>query len=565
MGRVKSFGKRKSHFNQHKNVWSTEEKMHSSDENAPCSSSKKKVKYADISSCNMVGNRIIIEVDLLSSLLERFVKCRFCDTTNSIVAEEDISSRQGLASKLVLKCKSCGNTDYSMSSSTTSSTYDVNMRLVYGMRCIGKSKNAADTLCGIMNLPPPPTKFASVYDKLLKSLVKVSDDSMTTAIEETVQLGGSGRDICAAFDGTWQKRGHTSLNGVVVATSLENGKVIDIECMSKYCSVCTKSDSPSPHNCQKNYDGTSGGMESHGVLKIFERSLDSRSVRYTNYLGDGDSKAFDQVCGLQVYGEGVSISKLECIGHVQKRMGSRLLKLKTDNKKKKLSDGKGLSGKNRLTNTEIKRIQNYYGLAIRRNVGNSVSEMSKAVWAIYFHKLSTDTIPQHGLCPTDDDTWCKYNKALLTGESYSHKNSLPEAVMLEIKPVFRSLSCQKLLAKCTHGKTQNPNESFNNCVWERLPKTNFVSLKALEIGARDAVLCFNNGSSSRKLVFEHLGMKPGYNMLRSLRRFDNRRVTEADNAFKKASKEARKEKKKKQRKSEVSAKMDTSEYGSGAH
>lgn len=580
MGRVKGFGKRKSHPNQHNNSSLKE----SSSDHVPCSSSKKKVKAVEVSPCDMGNNRIIIEVGILSSLLEQFVKCRFCDSINSIVVEEDLKSRKGLASSIALHCKNCRNSASSMSSSTTNSTYDINMRLVYGMRCIGKSKNAADILCGILNLPPPPTKFASLYDKLLKSLETVSDASMEAAVEETVELGVtleesvelsaaiqetdestlSRRDISAAFDGTWQKRGHTSKNGVVAATSLETGKVMDVECLSKYCSVCTQFGNLRHHNCQKNYDGSSGGMEVQGVLNIFVRSEATRSVRYVNYLGDGDTKAYDRVTEQKVYGD-VTISKLECIAHVQKRMGARLLKLKADYKGKKLSDGKGLAGKNRLTKSEILQFQRYYGLAITQNINKSVKEMSQAVWAIYFHKSSTDDNPNHGLCPTDPNTWCKYYKALQKGEQYKHTNSLPESVMFAIKPVFRALTSPKLLAKCTHGRTQNPNESFNHCIWERLPKTSFVGRTALQIGVRDAVICFNDGAGSRRLVVENLGMEPGFNMMRSLRSIDNRRVTEAERAFKKATKEARINKKKTQRALETSAKLDTSEYGAGAH
>ncbi|GFW08453.1 hypothetical protein TNCV_2774751 [Trichonephila clavipes] len=35
------------------------------------------------------------------------------------------------------------------------STYEVNTRLVYAMRCTGKGAEAARMFCGIMNLPPP--------------------------------------------------------------------------------------------------------------------------------------------------------------------------------------------------------------------------------------------------------------------------------------------------------------------------------------------------------------------------------------------------------------------------
>lgn len=60
---------------------------------------------------------------------------------------------------------------------------------------------------------------------------------MRRDIQETVE-SSDGNNITAAFDGTWQKPGHTSLNDVVTATSIENGKVIDIECLTKYCHSC---------------------------------------------------------------------------------------------------------------------------------------------------------------------------------------------------------------------------------------------------------------------------------------------------------------------------------------
>ncbi|GFU81964.1 uncharacterized protein TNCV_516451 [Trichonephila clavipes] len=115
-------------------------------------------------------------------------------------------------------------------------------------------------------------------------------------------------------------------------------------------------------------------------------------------------------------------------------------------KSRKLSDGKGISGRGRLTDNEISKLQQYYGLAIRRNM-NSVSDMFKAVWAIYFHKLSTDSVPQHGLCPTSPDTWCGFNKAKLLGEAYLHKHSHPEPMLLAIKPIFKSLSDKKTVRK----------------------------------------------------------------------------------------------------------------------
>ncbi|GFX49662.1 uncharacterized protein TNCV_1637001 [Trichonephila clavipes] len=147
-------------------------------------------------------------------------------------------------------------------------------------------------------------------------------------------------------------------------------------------------------NCQINYHGFSAGMESERALRIFSRSLPNYNVRYVQYLGDGDSKGFLRVQESNIYGDEFPVEKLECIGHVQKRMGARLRSLKSSLNSTKLSDNKPLSGRGRLTDAEILLLQKYYGLVIRRNVGKSVADMSKSIWEIYFHKLSTDENPQ---------------------------------------------------------------------------------------------------------------------------------------------------------------------------
>ena len=45
-------------------------------------------------------------------------------------------------------------------------------------------------------------------------------------------------DTGVSCDGTWQKIGFSSLNGVFAAISIENGKVIDVEAMSRSCKAC---------------------------------------------------------------------------------------------------------------------------------------------------------------------------------------------------------------------------------------------------------------------------------------------------------------------------------------
>ncbi|GFT75582.1 DUF1758 domain-containing protein [Trichonephila clavipes] len=143
----------------------------------------------------------------------------------------------------------------------------------------------------------------------------------------TVDENDGKRDLAVAVDGSWQKRGFSSKNGLVTVTSVDTGKVIDVEVFSKHC-ICPNK-TKHLQNCKRNFEGYSGKMEVAGALSIFQRSQSFYNVRYTKYLGDGDSKALLLLSRTKVYGDHCSVEKLECIGHVLKRMGTRLRRLKT--------------------------------------------------------------------------------------------------------------------------------------------------------------------------------------------------------------------------------------------
>ncbi|GFU93780.1 uncharacterized protein TNCV_1660051 [Trichonephila clavipes] len=260
-------------------------------------------------------------------------------------------------------------------------------------------------------------------------------------------------------DGTWKTRGYSSRVRVCAVIGDKTGKCIDAKVMSSFCKGCDfwKRRKGSPaykkwkilhvKECLKNHNGSAGMMETVGMVRIFQRSLSHRSVRYTSYIGDGDSKTFSSITASNPYGEDITVSKIECVGHVQKRMGTRLRKLKQMSSK--LSDGKSIGGKGRLTDRMIDLITTYYGNAIRQNK-TCLSDMRKAVWAVYFHIRSSDEEPLHSFCPVGPNSWCKYQNQVVEGsvETFRHSNKLPVAVMDAIKPVFNDLSQPKLLQKC---------------------------------------------------------------------------------------------------------------------
>ena len=47
--------------------------------------------------------------------------------------------------------------------------------------------------------------------------------------------------------------------------------------------------------CLINHQGSAGTMESKSAVRCFKRSVTKYNVRYTQYLGDGDTKSYQEV------------------------------------------------------------------------------------------------------------------------------------------------------------------------------------------------------------------------------------------------------------------------------
>ena len=269
-----------------------------------------------------------------------------------------------------------------------------------------------------MSLPA----YNNINDILHKCYGALALESTSNAAEETTNLLSRNshppdeiRDCQVSVDGTWQKRGHASMNGVVTVISKENGKCLDVEVLSKKCRGCTmwksKENMPGYHDwkanhiCQANHIGSSGAMEGVGTVKTFARSMEKNNLRYIDYVGDGDTTSFKEVLESKPYGD-TPIQKLECVGHVQKRLGTRCRTLRQTLKGKNLSDEKGISGRGRLTDKAINTLQNYYGMAIRQNI-NDLYKMKKSVCAVLHHNCEiSDENVRHQFCPRDANSWC---------------------------------------------------------------------------------------------------------------------------------------------------------------
>eukprot|EP00117_Sycon_ciliatum_P017869 scpid82715/ scgid16696/ len=240
-------------------------------------------------------------------------------------------------------------------------------------------------------------------------------------------------------------------------------------------------------------------MEAEAVEKLWSRSEAKNNLRYVTYIGDGDSKGHKRVSVAKPYGD-TAIVKDECIGHVQKRVGKGLRDLKTKLGSTKLSDGKALTGKGRLTEKMMDKLQNYYGIAVRGHVGD-VDGTYRAIWASLHHHGGS-----HDMCPPGKDSWCKYQQQK-AGANIIYNQShvlLPKAAVNELKPLYVRLTDRELLARCVRGATQNVNEAFNAVLWSLCPKTSFCGPLTVETSTYLAVGLFNHGTATVKSVMRDM-------------------------------------------------------------
>lgn len=106
-------------------------------------------------------------------------------------------------------------------------------------------------------------------------------------------------------------------------------KCLYVGIKNKYCYHChiyekDNKDVP-PHNCFKNYQGSSTSMEAEILLEGFQKSEEMHGLQYRSFTGDGDSSVFATLKEKVSYGK--DITKIECKNHVIKNYTSALYKV----------------------------------------------------------------------------------------------------------------------------------------------------------------------------------------------------------------------------------------------
>lgn len=344
-------------------------------------------------------------------------------------------------------------------------------------------------------------------------------------------------DITVSFDGTWMKRGYTSLYGVGICIDVLTGLVVDFAVLSKYCHACKLKEASltadelaewrqqHADDCCINHTKSSKAMEQEAAKIMWGRSVQKLRFRYVEMLSDGDSSAHKAVCELRPYSE-TEVTKLDCVNHAHKRMGTALRKLSKDQR----LGGRGVG---RLTDAKCDSLQNFYRGAILENMPN-IDNMRKAIWSGLYHSMSTDAEPHHRQCPTGENSHCWYQRALACNEHPGSHKDHPSHTFLcvdvahKMIPVYKRMSDESLLRRLAHGGTQNTNESLNATIWARCPKTAFMGMRRVKGSVARAVCSFNEGATEMISIMNKLYVDIAEITVQLLSKKDQRRTKKAD-------------------------------------
>ena len=224
----------------------------------------------------------IMQLMCMNALFKNLA-CPQCLQSDVLTAKLAKDGHCGLSSKLEVACSECEDVvvrQYSCQrvgdAHSSNVPFDVNIHAVFAFRGVGCGFSAIKKWCGLMNFPS-----CLAYNTYSSNLTKLESSSRQTFEEIKKTTGKAIRDayadvvvlpdqdgvlnIAVSYDGSWQKRGHSSHNEVGCVIDLLTGLPIDYVVLSNFCLKCKIGSSKSEEttdwqtrharNCPKNYAG----------------------------------------------------------------------------------------------------------------------------------------------------------------------------------------------------------------------------------------------------------------------------------------------------------------------
>lgn len=287
------------------------------------STSKKKLRSSitnDISVSLSHFYRIISFVSVFDAISAKVI-CRDCKKS----VRFDESGGRGFGFKIVLTC-CCGKQEIP-SSPYLNNGFEINRKIVFVMRLLGVGREGLNSFCGLMDIGLQMSKTA--YDKIVQHIYDASKAAFLSSTRQAVEeekkeilnRGLNDNNLTVSGDGSWKKRGFSSLFGVSTLIAHYTGKVIDCVVKSAFCINCSIKRSQCDDDefedwyethadeCSSNHQGSAGKMEVDSIVEMFQESKEKFGVRFENYIGDGDSKTFKAIVDAQPYGPDFQVKK----------------------------------------------------------------------------------------------------------------------------------------------------------------------------------------------------------------------------------------------------------------
>ena len=256
-------------------------------------------------------------------------------------------NRAGLASILKGDCSNCEHTVSLTTSKKVKgprgyNRWECNLAAVWGQMATGTGHNQMEETMGVMGVPVM-TKASFISTErdigecwkqmLLSSMAEAGREEKKIA-EENGRFHEGVPAITVIVDGGWSKRSHkhsyNAKSGVAIIIGKETGRLLFIGVRNKYCHACALGMKENDHACFRNWNSSSSEMETDIVLEGFLEAERVHGVRYTQFVGDGDSSVYPTLL-TSVPGWGHTIKKIECANHACKCYRGALEKLVQDN------------------------------------------------------------------------------------------------------------------------------------------------------------------------------------------------------------------------------------------
>lgn len=295
-------------------------------------------------------------------------------------------------------------------------------------------------------------------------------------------------DITVKYDFGWDQRGtgfkYNSKSGRGSLIGNETNKVLGYKVLSKFCAMCSRGHPADDHDCVKNYEGSSKGMEPVAAVDLCldNPNLKAAGCRVTKLVGDRDSSTMaalrkESPC---------EIKKILDLNHNIKGVNNALWRLKT-------------GGYSFLTTNMI----NYFKRCVNYAIHNSkddVEGVRAGIMNIKDHVYGT-----HDNC----GDWCKAK-----GDPAYQFHHLPGKKPLSDPEFYKELEAV-LQVQADQAEQLAPagsslqNESFNHMCNTRCPKKQFYcGTRAIHYRVAAAVCCKNLGVDCIDTIYKKALLTP---------------------------------------------------------